>query len=96
MPEQQLPRETIIPATSILEETGTALNSLKWQPQSLRRQKSAICCSKTKAQAVIDIWLSMSKMKGSQITVTSNEISSRHSRRSDEDGNANCKDQIVF
>ncbi|MBN2654105.1 MAG: biotin--[acetyl-CoA-carboxylase] ligase [Nitrospirae bacterium] len=96
MPEQLLPRETIIPATSILAETETALNRSELAAAIIKETEECYLLLKNKgSKAVIDIWLSMSKMIGSQITVTSNEdIISGIAEGLDEDGMLIVRDQI--
>lgn len=74
MPSSQIPQKTNIPATSILAETGTIINRSELAAAIIQETEKYYLLLKTHGiAAIIDIWTSMTKMIGSQITVCRSE-----------------------
>ncbi|MCE5312476.1 MAG: biotin--[acetyl-CoA-carboxylase] ligase [Nitrospiraceae bacterium] len=74
IPGSELPRDTIIPATSIFAETGITLNRSELAAAML--QETDDCYTLLKAhgiKAVIETWLLHTRMIGRHITVSSAE-----------------------
>jgi len=74
MNDSELPKDTIIPATSMLAETGKALNRSVLTAAILQEIEACyIKLCKQGKQAVVDEWLPLTRMMQRKITVTGPE-----------------------